>query len=244
MLNLSAEKKVAIMQPYLFPYLGYFQLIELVDTFVFYDDVNFIKQGWINRNRILVSTKPMYFTVPLANASSNSKIRDTLIHKNLFEKWKVKFLRTLVQSYSKAPYVIPVKALVENVFYDKNASSIGDLAKGSIVEVRNYLGLTNTTIIESSFKYGNSHLSGEKRVVDIVKAESGNRYINPIGGLELYKKQHFADEGLFLSFLQSRATPYDQFIDSSFIPNLSILDMLMFNSKDTVKSMLAEFELL
>ena len=71
--------KLAIMQPYLFPYLGYFQLIAAVDKFVFYDDVNFIKNGWINRNRLLISGKVNYITIPLSGASSFLKINQVLV---------------------------------------------------------------------------------------------------------------------------------------------------------------------
>ena len=94
--------KVAIMQPYLFPYLGYFQLVQAVDYFVFYDDVNFIKQGWINRNRVLMNGEDQLFSVPLHKASSFGKINETTIHYAVFSKWKTKFLKSLEQSYGKA----------------------------------------------------------------------------------------------------------------------------------------------
>src|SRR4051812_42347879 len=96
--------RLAIMQPYIFPYIGYFQLIAAVDAFVIYDDVNYIKQGWINRNRILFNGKDLLFTVPLENASSFKKINEVSVHKHLYEGWKVKFGKSLRATYFKAPY--------------------------------------------------------------------------------------------------------------------------------------------
>jgi len=92
------------MQPYVFPYIGYFQLIELADVFVFYDDVNFIKQGWINRNNVLANNKSLLFTIPLNKISSFVKINEVIINENFFNKWQNKFLRTIEQSYKKAPF--------------------------------------------------------------------------------------------------------------------------------------------
>src|SRR5690606_3799363 len=94
--------KIAIMQPYLFPYLGYFQLINAVETFVFYDDVNFIKRGWINRNQILVDNKAALFTVPLKKASQNKLINE--IDMAIDEKWLSQFFKTIEQNYKNAPY--------------------------------------------------------------------------------------------------------------------------------------------
>src|SRR5208283_1135183 len=119
--------KLAIMQPYLFPYLGYFQLIAAVDKFVLYDDVAFIKQGWVNRNQILLHGKPHLFSVPLQGASSNKTIRDTLVSFHEYPRWKDKFLKTITLAYSKAPQFEPTRSLLSDVI-DSNFGNIGELA--------------------------------------------------------------------------------------------------------------------
>ena len=137
---------IAIMQPYLFPYIGYFQLLHAVDRFVAYDDVTFIKQGWINRNNILLNGAPHLFTVPLANASSNALISDTEISQRV--AWQPKLLKTLQQAYRKAPAFAQVYPLIENVISGEQAN-MSKLAVNALKIISGYLGLT-TEIIESS----------------------------------------------------------------------------------------------
>ena len=153
------------MQPYLFPYIGYFQLIDVSDCFVIYDDVNFIKQGWISRNKLLINKSPTYFTVPLEKISSYQLICDTKIQQNQYSKWKSKFLKTVCQSYKKSPYYKEVYPIVEQVM-NAHTETINQLAKNSIKADLNYLQLS-TTIIDSSSIYNNAHLSSVSRVIDI-----------------------------------------------------------------------------
>src|SRR5690554_3162089 len=133
--------KLAIMQPYVFPYIGYFQMVNAVDVFVFYDDVNFIKQGWVNRNRVLVSKKDFLFTVPLHKQNSFVLIKDTLINNNLYSNWKAKFMQTLFQNYRKAPFFTAVFELVNSVL-SENQDTISNLAISSIQQISYYLGIT------------------------------------------------------------------------------------------------------
>jgi hypothetical protein len=235
--------KIAIMQPYVFPYLGYFQLINTVDVFVFYDDVNYIKQGWINRNNILVNGQPLLFTIPLKKQSSFIKINEVMVNENICKKWQNKFLRTLKQSYSKAPFFEEVFPIVENVFtWSDEEIQISKLAINSVVEVCNYLDI-NTKIIPSSTIYENHNLSGQERVIDICNQEKGSHYINPIGGQKLYEQSFFKENNLDLNFIQSSKIEYKQF-GEGFTPWLSIIDVIMFNSAEDVKNQLKEFRLL
>src|SRR5690606_26985644 len=157
--------KLAIMQPYIFPYIGYFQLISAVDKFVFYDDVNFIKQGWVNRNRILVNGTDYLFSVPLMKQSSFVKIEDTLINHAEYPHWKKKFLKTLSQAYRKAPLFKSVYPLVESIL-KQEVDSIATLAKNSILKTCQYLNLHCEWETSSSI-YKNEHLKGQNRVLDI-----------------------------------------------------------------------------
>lgn len=233
--------KLAIMQPYLFPYIGYYQLINLVDKFVVYDDVNFIKQGWINRNSILVNGKPYLFTVPLENQSSFSKINKTQIHSKFYPIWKKKFLKTIEQNYNKAPNFKEVFPLIQSTF-DIESNSLSALATHSLKIVANYIGIT-TVFEDSSAIYQNQDLSSQSRVLDICEKEKASVYINPIGGLELYSENDFVQHNIKLHFLKSETINYQQ-LGSEFVPNLSIIDVLMFNDINTIKGFLTNYELI
>lgn len=233
---------LAIMQPYFFPYIGYFQLISSVNKFIIYDDVNFIKGGWVNRNNILINKKISLFTVPLVNVSSNTLINNTKINLKFYNVWKVKFLRSLEYSYKKAPYFTEVYNLVENVLQINKNDSISGLAINSIKNVIDYLQL-DTEICETSEKYNNKNKKGQERVLDICRIEQASHYINPIGGLELYSKNTFKENGIVLNFVKSKPIVYTQF-DNNFFPHLSIIDVLMFNSVIEVNKMINQYELI
>lgn len=233
--------KIAVMQPYLFPYIGYFQMIKAVDFFVFYDDVTFIKQGWINRNRILVNGAPFMFTIPLEKANSYCLIKDTLINKKFYESWKKKFQMTIEQNYKKAPHFIDVSTLINTIFKN-DYNSMSDLAIESIIAVSKYLGLKTEFFIASK-RYNNKDLDRENRLVDICKREIATQYINALGGQELYCKESFKVKGIELSFIKTHPIEYQQF-NTEFVSWLSIIDVLMFNSVDEINDMLHKYELL
>ncbi|WP_027377493.1 WbqC family protein [Kaistella palustris] len=233
--------KVAIMQPYLFPYIGYFQLIAAVDKFVVYDDVNFIKGGWINRNNILVNKKSNLFTVPLDNSSSFFLINETKINLKLYSIWKIKFLRTIEQSYKKAPFFNEVYSLIANVLDNYEGDLISKLAVASIKSVCEHLKI-QTEIIATSETYNNKRLSGQERVLDICSIENATYYINPIGGLQLYSKEIFKSKNIELNFIKSYSIAYKQF-DNKFVSWLSIIDTMMFNSVEEINIMLDKYEL-
>jgi hypothetical protein len=218
---------IAIMQPYIFPYIGYFQLINAVDKFVIYDDVNFINKGWINRNNILVSGQAHLFTIPLKDAVN--------------DPWKKKFLKTLQQSYMKAPNYQKVFLLIEEIV-NFEARTIAELTLHALQKICRYMNIT-TEIVPSSSVYNNTELKAQDRILDICKQEKAVHYINPIGGMELYDKNKFEKEGIKLNFIKSTASPYPQF-KNAFVPWLSIIDILMFNDTESVDKLLKEFELI
>lgn len=233
--------KVAINQPYFFPYIGYFQLINAVDLFVFYDDVNFIKQSWINRNKILVANKEFLFTVPLVKASSFCEINVTKINLFLYEKWKNKFFITLEQSYKKAPYYNEIFGLINQIL-QKDIQSIATLAIESCIIISKYLKI-NTHFEIASERYASSKGIGkEERIFYILNRNNSSEYINTIAGLSLYNKKTFYQNGIELYFLKTKPFVYKQF-SNEFIPWLSIIDVLMFNSVDEIKLMLDSYEL-
>lgn len=234
--------KLAIMQPYVFPYIGYFQLIAATDKFIVYDDVTFIKQGWINRNNILINGKPHLFTIPLEKASSFISIRDTELNRKFYPNWAKKFIKTLEQNYRKAPCFSAVMSLVEETLSANNVTA-ADVARASILNTINYLSI-GSDVVPSSSIYQNNQLTGQDRILDICKKEHAHSYINAIGGQSLYSKEEFLKHGVELKFIKPIARPYKQFPGEEFVPWLSIIDILMYNEPLAVKQMLEDYELI
>ncbi|HEX8397609.1 MAG TPA: WbqC family protein [Pyrinomonadaceae bacterium] len=229
--------KIAVMQPYLFPYIGYFQLLNAVDKFVVFDDVNFIKKGWINRNNILVNGQKYLFTVPLKDASQNKLIKEIEIAEG---DWQKKFLKTLSQSYKKAEFFDETFALIEKTVYS-GESFIAKLILGSLLLLKDALGI-NTEIVPSSEIYNNRELKAQDRILDICKQEKASEYVNPAGGTELYDRRNFSENGVKLFFLKPQPFTYRQFGDE-FVPHLSIIDVLMFNGAAGTRELLSKYDL-
>lgn len=231
--------KVAIVQPYSFPYIGYFQLINEVDVFVFYDDVHFIKKGWIHRNNILVNGNRSLFTIPLVKSSQNSLINE--IGLSIDDKWRSTFYKKLHHSYRKAPYFKETIALVEPLL-EKEYKNISLLAINSIVSISEYLGL-NTVFKVSSEDFNQSRgIDRADRLIEITKSLGGRIYINPSGGKELYSKEYFSSKFVELKFIESEQITYKQF-ENAFCGGLSIIDVLMFNSVETIHNMIESYKL-
>ncbi len=224
--------KLAIMQPYLFPYIGYFQLINAVDKFVVYDDVNFIKQGWINRNYILLNGQKFLFSIPIKHISSYRLISETKINRVIFRKQKKKLIKTINQFYNKSPFFKFVFPIFQEVLNTKS-DLIVDFAFKSIVLTMKYLGI-ETFMQKSSKTYNDRNLSAADRVIDICKIEKADCYINPQGGMNLYKKEDFLKDKIDLKFLKTNEN----------LSKLSILHYLMNYSVSDIQSYLKEFKLL
>jgi len=228
--------KLGIMQPYFFPYIGYFQLIKSVDKFVLYDDVNYIKQGWINRNRLISNNAGSYFTLMLQGASSFRKINEIQTGEN-----KGKLLKTISQVYSKAPFFSSVLPMIESVLvYPENNLSL--YLENIIRNLCLFLRIPTELFVSSRINKDAS-LKGAEKVIAICKQFNAKEYINPIGGQSLYGKDAFAKNGLELKFIQSRGMEYKQF-DGGFVPGLSIIDVMMFNSPEEIWEMLKQYELI
>jgi len=228
------------MQPYLFPYIGYFQLMHAVDRFVVADDVAFIKQGWINRNRLLINGAPAYFTVPLKRHPADALIQDVEIADGDGLHWRRTMLKTIANFYRRAPSFEGVYPMVERVLAAP-FTRIADMARASLREVCAYLSI-GAAIVESSAVYGNAHLKGAERVIDTCRAEGASDYVNAIGGRALYTPDAFLASGIRLHFLCSQAGEYPQ-AGGPFVPSLSIIDVLMFNSRDAARDLLARYQL-
>lgn len=237
-----AEMKLAIMQPYLFPYIGYFQLVKAVDRFVFYDDVNYIRRGWINRNQIMVNGQNVIFTVPLDKPDYHDKINQVNISQANYPTWAAKFLKTLEMAYKKAPFFEQWFPVIQGVI-NLECSHIDELCRQSILKTMEFLDL-KCEFIPSSGKYENDHFKSQARILDICDQEGVSTYINMEGGMELYDKKDFAVKNLDLKFLRASLEGYPHFKGKQSALGLSIIDVLMFNDKDWVKNQLNTYTLL
>lgn len=230
--------RLAIMQPYFLPYLGYFQLISAVDRFVVYDNIEFTKKGWINRNRFLRNGEPAVFTIPLKKGSDFLFVCDRRISEDFDRK---KFLNQLHGAYSRAPKYPEAIDIVEKVIcFD--SSNLFEYIFNSIKTICDILDI-DTEIYPSSLVESCEFLKGEKRVLSLCADLKADHYVNPPGGRDLYSHESFDNSGVKLSFLNSGKKPYKQF-KNDFVPSLSILDVLMFNSIEDIKAnFLGDFEL-
>ena len=226
--------RVAIMQPYLFPYLGYYQLAVAVDRWVFHDDVMYIKQGYINRNSILVNGAPHRFSIPIRGQSDSRAINE---HHAIppFDK----ILRIIDQAYVKAPNFSRVFPIVASVL-DGRETNIARIAGASLHAVLDYLGIPIQASWSSAFS-GHRHLKAQDRVLTICMSMGASEYVNPIGGVELYDEESFTARGIRLLFHRMRPVSYRQG-DFPFVPNLSMIDVLMHNHPDRVATLLREYD--
>lgn len=224
--------RLAIMQPYFFPYAGYFKLISSVDKLVFYDDVNFIKGGWINRNRLILGGSIKYFTIPLVNASPFRKINE--IDAAPRETWLRAMREAIRHAYGKAPHYAAAMAIFDNA---TEGAGIGGMAKRSITLTAQYLGL-DCAFVDSSERYHNAHLSGQARVIDICRREGATAYINAPGGRALYDSAAFAAHGIDLHFVGGVPPAYARGTQPQ-VAGLSIIDLLMFHPPADIRAMLA-----
>jgi hypothetical protein len=227
--------KLAIMQPYLFPYLGYFQLIRAVDAFVVYDDVNYMKGGWINRNYVLAQGNRLLVTLALQGASPNQLINEVVVGGR-----QEKLLETIRHCYGKAPQFKQVFPLVEGIILQQEKNLARFLDQG-LRRVCNYLGLCPAWHLSSNLNKDKA-LRGQEKVLAICEELGASHYINAPGGRELYDREAFARRGLTLSFIQPRSVEYRQF-GNTFLPDLSILDLMMFNDRAQCRKLLAEYDL-
>jgi len=234
----SYLSKIAVMQPYVFPYLGYFQLINAVDEFVIYDNIQYTKKGWINRNRILVNGKPEYISIPLQKDSSYLDINKRYVSES-FDKDKL--IRKIRSVYGKAPFFEQVFVIIEeSILYKRN--NLFDFIYHSLKITLDYLGI-ETTIVKSSHVEINHNLKAEEKVKAICVYMNKSTYINPIGGKDLYQKQDFKKEEIALYFLKPSLPEYKQF-NHPFVSGLSIIDVMMFNSPEEIRSMLNQYALI
>lgn len=234
------KKKIAIMQPYFLPYIGYFQLIKVVDEFIIYDNIQFSKSGWFHRNRILENGKDVYISLPIKKDSDYIDVNERYLADS-FEKDKLKMISKIKNNYQKAPYFEKIMPLVESIFQCQH-KNLFTFTFQSLKIICEYLKIDTPFIVSSTISIDHS-LKGVDKVKALVKQLKGDVYVNAIGGMALYDKEDFKKEEIDLQFIKTNNFTYTQY-KNEFIPFLSIIDVLMFNDEKQIQKHLHSYELL
>ena len=234
-------KNIAIMQPYIFPYVGYFCLIQASDVFVFYDDVNFITRGRINRNQVILNGEVYKFTIPLVKPSQNKIIKDVQTFQ--LEKFRDKFTQQVSSSYKDSKFLKKGLEYLGNVLYS-GQEKISDIAITSILELYKYIDVHKEFIRSSDYFEDSINLSKADRLIDITHSLNSNDYINTMGGMKLYDKTYFKDRDINLKFINPKFHGYHQPNSKKFIPGLSIIDLVMNNSPQEILNLISDYEIL
>lgn len=231
-------KKIAIMQPYFLPYIGYWQLINAVDIFVIYDNIQYTKKGWFNRNRFLQNGKDSLFSIPLKKDSDFLNVDQRLISPDYNRK---KLIAQFKNAYVKASYVKEIMPFLEEIInYDEE--NLFKYIYNSVNKICEYLNIDTEIVISSTINIDNN-LKAQDKVIAICNTLGATTYINPIGGISLYNKNDFMQKNLELKFIKPNEIQYKQF-DNEFAPWLSIVDVLMFNSATKITKMIEAYELI
>jgi hypothetical protein len=224
--------RTAIMQPYFMPYIGYFQLIAAVDLFIVYDNIKYTKKGWINRNRILRNNEDIMISLPLKAASDTLDVAERQLSAD-FKPGKL--LAQIEGSYRTAPFFRGTMVLLEEILHCETTNLFHFILQ-SIVKTCAHLFISTPILASSSFAIGHE-LKAQDKVLALCAAAGASVYVNPIGGTGLYAHQDFAERGVDLRFLRSTPFEYAQF-GAAFVPWLSIIDVMMFNSPETLAALL------
>ena len=224
--------KLAIMQPYFLPYIGYYQLMAAVDLFVVYDNIKYTKKGWINRNRMLQDGADAMFSIPLENDSDTLDIRDRRIAADFRRD---RLLNQLRAAYAKAPCFEQTFPLVEEIVRYEDVNLFGFLLH-AIEQSARHLGIATPIRVSSTVPIDHG-LKAQDKVIALCAAVGADTYINPPGGVDLYSRDAFHERGIELKFIRPRPIEYAQF-GRPFVPWLSIVDVLMFNPVDRIREVL------
>lgn len=235
--------KIAIMQPYFFPYVGYISLIKNTEQFILLDEVQFIRHGWIERNRILKQNGDwLYIKVPILKNGQKTLIKNILIDNQ--KNWKQTILSQL-EIYKKISpnYNITVNLIKE--LFDNEYSDIVSLNRDSLNIICNYLKIDSNIKIYSQLNLNiKQPIFADEWALNICQSLGYvTEYWNPIGGEDFFDKSKYQENNIRISFQKVKLEEYNQ-KNTSFIPGLSIIDVLMFNSIEKIHEMLDNFELL
>jgi hypothetical protein len=231
--------RIAIMQPYFLPYIGYWQLIQAVDKFVILDDVNYINRGWINRNRISVHGEPCWMTLPLIAASQNRLISEIDLLPD--DGWKSRLIKKVEDSY-QGESSFPATMQVFRELMGRAQGNLSVYLAATIQRICDLLALA-TEIIPSSRIFPKEDLKGQHRILDICAKLGADEYLNPPGGRDLYDSELFAGCGIKLMFLDASQSGIGLKSGSYCGEMLSLLDTLMMNPLEAIRAAVSKFQI-
>jgi len=231
--------RVAIMQPYFLPYIGYFQLICASDVFVFYDDVHFIKKGWLRRNRIWSNSQELLISLPCKGASQNKLINEVLVDTS---HASFQGIRTSIEhAYRKSPQWQHVSQLLDDIFHER-VCSISEFNERSIKAVMDYLGMPLNAVKSSELAPETRGMPRAERLIAISKKLNGTTYINMPGGKALYEPKIFESASVALKFLKPRIPNHTAPQAKGRAMNMSIIDAIMHYPPAEINVHLNNFE--
>jgi hypothetical protein len=228
--------KLAVMQPYFFPYVGYFDLISRVDQWVVFDTAQYRRHGWVNRNRILRPVQGwQYITAPLLKHPRETRICDIQVVSG--QDWRARIERQLEHYRGHAPYFDAAWGLVRDCLSVPGAS----LSRMNVEALRRICALLEirfsfTILSEMDLPLGPVEEPGDW-ALRIAEALGAQEYVNPPGGQDLFDPEKFAARGIRLTIQEPVAFRY-QVPGYCFEPGLSIVDALMWNSRDRLRDFL------
>lgn len=234
--------KLGIMQPYFFPYIGYFSLICQSDKFIFFDTPQYISSGWVNRNRILKSDgTPGYITVPVVKAARETAIKDICISN---PEWKQSFFGQLTAYKRKAPKYKDTLEFLHEILDCKEYVYLSELNIDTLIKTSEHIGIHTEFETYSKMNLDIEQVNApDEWALNITKALGGDTYINPPGGMSFFDPDKYRNSNIRLQFLKSNLKPYIQRI-GRFEPGLSIIDVLMFCDTDEIRNLLEDFEII
>ena len=220
--------KVAVMQPYAFPYFGYLQLMKCVDHFVFMDDVTFIKKGFMNRNKIISNGEEQLFTIPVLKISQNKKINEHYVGSG----WSTKLIKSIEHNYQKSPYFEEYSVHLFPLIKELEDKKFSDACVLIFETIADILNITSKWHLSSSFRV--EHLKAEQKIITICNELDADMYINPIGGLSLdfYTQEVF--DPIQLRFIKRQ--------DS--LPSTSVIDLLFRFGSEELRNNIDKYELI
>ncbi len=230
------HRTIAIYQPYLFPYLGYWQLLDAADVFVIGDTLQFMARSFINRNTILLNHAPHRFSISLGKASPNRKISEIEIVDDFRG-----FRKMLHHAYGRSPHFDTTMNLIDQVL-DHEDKNLARFAGNQIETLSRHMGGRAKVAYLSELGLPSDYTDKEQRLYDCVHALGGTRLVNPIGSAAIYRADDFSRQGIELAFLRSHTPAYPQ-SNRNFTPNLSIIDAMMNVSRDGMCNMLKRYDI-
>ncbi|KOS69857.1 hypothetical protein AEA09_12940 [Lysinibacillus contaminans] len=231
--------RVAIMQPYFFPYIGYFSLLQAADMFVILDTVQFQRKSWMTRNKIIsLKGDSTYIKLPVKKAPLDTLINQIDINNEV--DWKTTLFNQLLV-YKKAPFYTETMDIVKNII-NADTNKLVDINKNILLEIINYLKLDCKIVVFSEMGLKVEEVNNaDEWALNITKALNAEEYINPPGGVTFFNKQKYKDSDIDLKFIKNNLKQYKQY-HLDFVPGLSIIDVMMFNSIEEIHKMLADYE--